>query len=218
MILQPLFARCESNDLKEATAHRTIFALMIQIGRTLISEELFTEAFQCDLDACKGACCVEGDSGAPLEEKEARILEEEYKAIAPYLIEEGRKAIEEQGKSVYDSDGDLGTPLINGGACAFAIFEGGKALCSIEKAWKDGATNFRKPVSCHLYPVRIQEYKSFDAVNYHRWKICSPACTLGRELKQPVYVFLKDALIRRFGVEWYAELEEVYIHLSTKKP
>lgn len=183
---------------------------MIQIGRTLISEELFTEAFQCDLEACKGACCVEGDSGAPLELDEAEILEKEYDSIAPYLIEEGKQAIHQQGKSVIDSDGDLGTPLVEGKACAFAIYEGGKALCGIEKAWKEGATSFRKPVSCHLYPVRIQSYNSFDAVNYHRWKICSPACSLGKELKQPVFVFLKDALIRRFGSEWYTELEQTF--------
>ena len=187
-----------------------IFDRMIQIGRTLISEELLTEAFQCDLEACKGACCVEGDAGAPLELEEADLLEQEYEAIAPYLLEEGKAAIEQQGKSVIDSDGDLGTPLVNGGACAYAVFEGGKALCGIEQAWKEGATSFRKPVSCHLYPVRIQSYQSFDAVNYHRWNICSPACALGRALQQPVFVFLKDALIRRFGAEWYAELEEVY--------
>jgi hypothetical protein len=187
-----------------------IFDRMIQIGRTLISEELFTEAFQCDLEACKGACCVEGDAGAPLELEEADLLEQEYAAIAPYLLEEGKAAIEQQGKSVIDSDGDLGTPLVNGGACAYAVFEGGKALCGIEQAWKAGDTPFRKPVSCHLYPVRIQSYQSFDAVNYHRWNICSPACALGRALQQPVFVFLKDALIRRFGAEWYAELEEVY--------
>lgn len=187
-----------------------IFDRMIQIGRTLISEELFTEAFQCDLEACKGACCVEGDAGAPLELEEADLLEQEYAAIAPYLIEEGRKAIEVQGWSVIDDDGDLGTPLVNGGACAYAVFEDGKALCGIEQAWKAGATAFRKPVSCHLYPVRIQSYQSFDAINYHRWNICSPACALGRALQQPVFVFLKDALIRRFGTEWYAELEEVY--------
>lgn len=187
-----------------------IFDRMIQIGRTLISEELFTEAFQCDLEACKGACCVEGDAGAPLELEEADLLEQEYAAIAPYLIEEGRKAIEMQGRSVIDDDGDLGTPLVNGGACAYAVFENGKALCGIEQAWKAGATAFRKPVSCHLYPVRIQSYQSFDAVNYHRWNICSPACALGKALQQPVFVFLKEALIRRFGTEWYAELEEVY--------
>lgn len=183
---------------------------MIQIGRTIISEELFTEAFQCDLEACKGACCVEGDSGAPLEEEEAKIIAEEYKNIAPHIREEGREAVATQGHSVIDEDGDLGTPLVKGGACAFAVFEHGKALCGIERAWKAGDTSFRKPLSCHLYPVRVTHYQHFDALNYHRWKICSPACKLGRAMQQPVFVFLKEALIRAYGEAWYAELEVAY--------
>jgi len=186
---------------------------MIEIGDTIISRDLLHNAFVCDLAACKGACCVEGDSGAPLEEDERAILDKEYEAIKPYLLEEGRKAIEWQGSSVIDSDGDLGTPLVEEGACAYAIFENGKALCGIEKAWKAGATAFRKPLSCHLYPVRVSTYSSFQAVNYHRWKICDPACRLGAQLEVPVYVFLKDALIRRFGPAWYHELERVHAHL-----
>jgi hypothetical protein len=186
---------------------------MIEIGDTIISRDLLHNAFVCDLAACKGACCVEGDSGAPLEEDERAILDKEYEAIKPYLLDEGRKAIDRQGSSVIDSDGDLGTPLVEEGACAYAIFENGKALCGIEKAWKAGATAFRKPISCHLYPVRVSSYSSFQAVNYHRWKICDPACRLGAQLEVPVYVFLKDALIRRFGLKWYHELEQVHAHL-----
>lgn len=188
-------------------------AAMIEIGDTIISRDLLHNAFVCDLAACKGACCVEGDSGAPLEEDERAILDKEYEAIKPYLLDEGRKAIDRQGSSVIDSDGDLGTPLVEEGACAYAIFENGKALCGIEKAWKAGATAFRKPISCHLYPVRVSSYSSFQAVNYHRWKICDPACRLGAQLEVPVYVFLKDALIRRFGLKWYHELEQVHAHL-----
>ena len=188
-------------------------ASMIEIGDTIISRDLLHNAFVCDLAACKGACCVEGDSGAPLEEDERAILDKEYEAIKPYLLDEGRKAIDRQGSSVIDSDGDLGTPLVEEGACAYAIFENGKALCGIEKAWKAGATAFRKPISCHLYPVRVSSYSSFQAVNYHRWKICDPACQLGAQLEVPVYVFLKDALIRRFGLKWYHELEQVHAHL-----
>lgn len=188
-------------------------AAMIEIGDTIISRDLLHNAFVCDLAACKGACCVEGDSGAPLEEDERAILDKEYEAIKPYLLDEGRKAIDRQGSSVIDSDGDLGTPLVEEGACAYAIFENGKALCGIEKAWKAGATAFRKPISCHLYPVRVSSYSSFQAVNYHRWKICDPACQLGAQLEVPVYVFLKDALIRRFGLKWYHELEQVHAHL-----
>ena len=186
---------------------------MIEIGDTIISRDLLHNAFVCDLAVCKGACCVEGDSGAPLEEDERAILDKEYEAIKPYLLDEGRKAIDRQGSSVIDSDGDLGTPLVEEGACAYAIFENGKALCGIEKAWKAGATAFRKPISCHLYPVRVSSYSSFQAVNYHRWKICDPACQLGAQLEVPVYVFLKDALIRRFGLKWYHELEQVHAHL-----
>lgn len=188
-------------------------AAMIEIGDTIISRDLLHNAFVCDLEACKGACCVEGDSGAPLEEDERAILDKEYEAIKPYLLDEGRKAIDRQGSSVIDSDGDLGTPLVEEGACAYAIFENGKAFCGIEKAWKAGATAFRKPISCHLYPVRVSSYSSFQAVNYHRWKICDPACQLGAQLEVPVYVFLKDALIRRFGLKWYHELEQVHAHL-----
>lgn len=187
---------------------------MIEIGDTIISRDLLNNAFVCDLLACKGACCVEGDSGAPLEEDERSILDNEHKAIKPYLLEEGRKAIDRQGSSVIDSDGDLGTPLVEDGACAYAVFENGKALCGIERAWKAGATHFRKPVSCHLYPVRVNVYSNFKAVNYHRWKICEPACQLGAQLQMPVYVFLKDALIRRFGHAWYRELEQVHAHLA----
>ena len=192
-------------------------APMIEIGDTIVSRDLLNKAFVCDLEACKGACCVQGDSGAPLEDEERAILDKEYDAIKPYLLDEGRKAIDRQGSSVIDSDGDLGTPLVEEGACAYAIFENGKALCGIEKAWKAGATAFRKPVSCHLYPVRVSSYSSFKAVNYHRWKICDPACQLGARLEVPVYVFLKDALIRRFGPEWYHELEQVRAHLLDGK-
>ncbi len=192
-------------------------APMIEIGDTIVSRDLLNKAFVCDLEACKGACCVQGDSGAPLEEDERAILDKEYDAIKPYLLDEGRKAIDRQGSSVIDSDGDLGTPLVEEGACAYAIFENGKALCGIEKAWKAGATAVSKHVSCHLYPVRVSSYSSFKAVNYHRWKICDPACQLGEQLEVPVYVFLKDALIRRFGPEWYHELEQVHAHLLEGK-
>lgn len=192
-------------------------APMIEIGDTIVSRDLLNKAFVCDLEACKGACCVQGDSGAPLEDEERAILDKEYDAIKPYLLNEGRKAIDRQGSSVIDSDGDLGTPLVEEGACAYAIFENGKALCGIEKAWKAGATAFRKPVSCHLYPVRVSSYSSFKALNYHRWKICDPACQLGARLEVPVYVFLKDALIRRFGPEWYHKLEQVHAHLLDGK-
>lgn len=182
---------------------------MFQIGRTLISEEILEEAFVCDLSACKGACCVEGSAGAPLQEEETRTLEAVYPDVRPYLRPEGIEAIEAQGTFVKGSDGDWETPLVRGKECAYVVFEKGVALCGLEKAWKEGATTWRKPVSCHLYPVRVREYTRITAVNYHQWQICDPACRLGQELKVPVYRFVREALIRKFGEQWYAELEEV---------
>mgnify|MGYP001266680301 CR=1 FL=1 len=182
---------------------------MISLGNTLLSEELFSEQFVCDLQKCKGACCVEGDAGAPLEPAEVDILKKEYSNFENYLRPEGRAAVEEQGTHVIDPmDDEPVTPLVNGAECAYVVFdEKGTTLCGIEKAWRDGKTSFRKPVSCHLYPIRIQRYKSFDAVNYHQWQICAPACDLGKELKVPVFRFAKDSLIRKYGEKWYQELE-----------
>lgn len=153
---------------------------------------------------------MEGDSGAPLLESETAILEKIYDSVRPYLRPEGVAAIEEQGTWTADSDGDLVTPLVNNAECAYVVFaEDGSTWCGIEKAWKDGVVDFRKPVSCHLYPVRIKSYPSFDAVNYDKWDICSDACSLGKELQVPVYQFAKEALIRRYGDDWYQELDEV---------
>jgi len=182
---------------------------MISHGNTLLSEELLSEQFVCDLQKCKGACCVEGDAGAPLEPAEVDILKKEYSNFENYLRPEGRAAVEEQGTHVIDPmDDEPVTPLVNGAECAYVVFdEKGTTLCGIEKAWRDGKTSFRKPVSCHLYPIRIQRYKSFDAVNYHQWQICAPACDLGKELKVPVFRFAKDSLIRKYGEKWYQELE-----------
>ncbi len=183
---------------------------MIQIGKTLVSEDVLEKDFVCNLSACKGACCVEGDSGAPLLESETAILDEIQECVMPFLRDEGKQAIEEQGAWVIDDDGDQVTPLANGKECAYVIFdEKGTTLCGIEKAHNEGVVDFKKPVSCHLYPVRITEYNSFHAVNYDKWDICSDACTLGKELNVPVYKFVKDALIRRYGDKWYDELDEV---------
>lgn len=187
---------------------------MIAVGEALISEDLLEKEFVCNLSACKGACCVEGDSGAPLEAEEVKILAEEYPKIEPFLRPEGQRAIAAQGTSVIDEwDGEAVTPLVNDAECAYVTFDDkGTALCGIEQAWKKGATTFRKPVSCHLYPIRIQKYQGFEAVNYHKWNICSPACSLGQELKVPVYQFTKEALIRKYGADWYQELEKVAEH------
>jgi hypothetical protein len=182
---------------------------MIPIGKTLVSDEVISNRFVCDLKKCKGACCIEGESGAPLEKEELKLIEESYPAVKPFLTADGIKAIEEKGLYLIDDDGDFVTPLIGeGGACAFTVFENGIAACGIEKAYNEGKISFRKPVSCHLYPVRITAYKNYDAVNYHEWEICSPACKLGKKLSVPVFRFVKDALIRKYGQAWYDELEQ----------
>lgn len=182
---------------------------MIQLGQTLISLDLLDEYFACDLQACKGECCVQGDAGAPLEVDELEILARIYPEVKPYMRPEGIKAVEEQGLYTVDASGDYVTPLVEGRECAYVYFENGIAFCAIEKAYREGRIDFPKPVSCHLYPVRLKEIGGFTALNYHRWEICSPACALGARLKMPLYRFLKEPLIRRFGAEWYAELDEV---------
>ena len=182
---------------------------MIQIDDKLISEDLFSEEFVCNLAKCKGICCVEGDAGAPLDEEETHILDEIYPKIKPYLRPEGIQAIEEQGTYTLDFEGDLVTPLVNNAECAYVIFdEKGYTKCAIEKAYEDGVIDWQKPISCHLYPIRITEYSNFSAINYHEWDICSDACILGKELGVKVYQFLKKPLIRKYGEEFYQTLSE----------
>lgn len=182
---------------------------MFQLDKTIVSEEILEKEFVCNLNACHGACCVDGDAGAPLSEEETKILNEIYPKVKSYLRPEGIKAIEEQGTSVIGEDGEFETTLIDGKDCAYVIFDGKTALCGIEQAYNEGKVSWKKPVSCHLYPVRVKEYSEFAAVNYHKWHICSDACLLGQELKVPVYQFVKEALIRKFGQQWYEELERV---------
>ena len=183
---------------------------MIQLQNTLISEDILEKEFVCNLSKCKGACCVEGDAGAPLSEEETKTLENIFEDVEPYLREEGIKAIQEQGTWIIGEDGDKETPLVNGSECAYVIFdEKGITKCGIEKAYEDGKVDFKKPVSCHLYPVRIKGYSEFDAVNYHKWPICSDACSLGKELEVPIYQFVKDALIRKYGEDWWNELDAI---------
>ncbi|KFD39018.1 DUF3109 family protein [Schleiferia thermophila] len=191
----------------------------VEIDGAVVSEEVMTREFVCNLSKCKGACCVEGDSGAPLEAEETTILEQEYPNIKPFLRSEGVAAIERSGTWARDSrDGEAVTPLVEGRECAYVVFAAdGTAQCGIELAWKAGATHFRKPVSCHLYPVRITKYKNFEAVNYHKWHICNPACELGRELSVPVYQFVREALIRKYGHEWFEKLKEASQQLEIEK-
>ncbi|WP_411765954.1 DUF3109 family protein [Winogradskyella sp. A3E31] len=183
---------------------------MFQLGKTIISEDIIDKDFVCNLSACKGACCIHGDAGAPLDKEEAEILEDIYPKVKPLLREEGVAAIEEQGTSITTAFGDFETPLIDGADCAYVIFDDKKtALCGIEEAYNKGFIDFKKPVSCHLYPIRVKDYSEFSAVNYEKWEICDDACTLGKELQVPVYKFVKDALIRKFGEDWFSELEKV---------
>lgn len=183
---------------------------MFQLGNTIVSEEIIENDFVCNLNACKGACCIEGDAGAPLEVDETAVLERIYPKVKPFLRAKGIAAIEKQGVYIKTPHGEYETPLVKGGECAYVTFtENGIASCGIEDAYNAGEIDFQKPVSCHLYPIRITEYSSFSALNYDRWSICDPACTLGKELQVPIYKFVKTAIIRKFGENWYAELEKI---------
>lgn len=183
---------------------------MFQLGKTIVSEEIIDNDFVCNLKACKGICCVEGDAGAPVTEEEVAILKQIYPKVKPFLRDEGVKSIEEQGPFIVTKNDELETPLVEGKECAYVIFgENETALCGIEEAYNKGVVDFKKPISCHLYPVRVKDYTEFSAVNYDKWHICNDACTLGKELQVPVYKFVKESLIRRFGEDWYAELEDV---------
>ncbi len=182
---------------------------MILIDDTCVSDDVAEKLFVCNLEKCKGACCVEGDLGAPLEESELAVLEDIYEVVKPYLSEEGIAAIEKQGKYIKDWEGDYSTTTIDEKECAYAIYdEKGILKCGIEQAYNDGKIGFKKPISCHLYPIRITKYEHYHALNYDRWSICSPACELGESLGVPVYKFLKEPLIRAYGEDWYSQLEK----------
>lgn len=181
---------------------------MFQIQNTLVSLDLAEEFFCCDLEKCKGECCIEGDAGAPVTDQEVIELERSLPEIWYYMLPAGQREVEENGVSYIDCEGDRVTNIIDGRNCAFTCYApGGICLCAIEKARREGRIDFRKPISCYLYPVRITEYPSFTAVNYHRWKICRPAVTNGRRLGIRLYQFLEEPLTERFGSEWYDELK-----------
>jgi len=190
---------------------------MIIIGDKIVSDDLVEKDFVCNLSACKGNCCVLGDEGPALEEEEVGILDDIYEDVKDFITPEGREAIETNGTHTMNDKGELSAALIEGKACAFVQYDKkGIALCGIELAHKAGKTDFLKPVSCQLYPIRISKYEDFDAVNYERWDICNPACTLGKELQMPVYRFLKAGLVRKYGQDFYEELEAAAQHLQKK--
>ena len=180
---------------------------MILVGNAVVSDDIKDKNFVCNLSKCKGACCVEGDLGAPLTEEELPIMKEIYPSVKPYLSAAGIKAIEAQGEYIEDWEGDYSTTTIEEKECAYAIYDAkGILKCGIEQAHNDGKITFKKPISCHLYPIRITKYDDYDALNYDRWEICNPACDLGEKLGVPLYKFLKDALIRKYSLDWYEEL------------
>ena len=170
-------------------------------------EDVVRENFVCNLSKCKGACCLEGDSGAPLNHDELEILKEIYPKVKPYMTAKGIATVEHEGTHVTDFEGDYTTPCVDvNKECAYVTWENGITKCAIEKAYEAGDINWKKPISCHLYPIRVTKYDEFDALNYDRWHICDPACQLGQSLKVPLYRFLKESLVRKYGEEWYEAL------------
>ena len=180
----------------------------IAIEDKWISGDLKDKHFICDLSVCKGACCVEGDNGAPLEVEELPILVKLLDKVKPYLTPQGIAAIEENGAYTYDADfQEYNTTLIDGKACAFINYDNGIAICGIEKAYQDKVVDFKKPISCHLYPIRVTKLAEGEALNYEKWDICKAACIKGEKEKVPVYQFLKEPLIRKYGEAFYATLD-----------
>lgn len=197
---------CDNNEINHPQDYNDV---MLQIKDTLISLDLVERYFCCDLDSCLGECCIDGDAGAPITEDERRKLEEVLPAVIDDLLPAARREIEENGVAYVDCEGDLVTSIVDGRNCVFTTYgPGGMCMCALEKAWREGRIDFMKPMSCHLYPVRIREYDGFTAVNFHRWKICKCAEILGRKNGIRAYRFLEGPLVRRFGREWYDELVE----------
>ena len=180
---------------------------MIVVENAVLSDDIKEEEFVCDLIKCRGACCIEGDLGAPLEKDELKLIDETLEDIKPYLSKDSRKLLDDKGAYEFDEEGDYSTTTINGRECVFAIYDNDRILkCGIEQAYLEGKSTFRKPISCHLYPIRISKYDHYEALNYDRWHICQPACDNGKSLKVPLYRFLKQPLERKYGKTWYQKL------------
>jgi hypothetical protein len=192
---------------------------MIAIDNVLLSDEIIEAQFVCDLNKCKGGCCVDGDCGAPLSEEETKIIARIYPDIKPFLCEEYIPEIEKQGTHTTDPEYGYVTPAVNGGICVYGYTdEQGVVKCGIEAAWKAGKTDFRKPISCHLFPIRITAQPGYEAANYEpRKDLCKAACKLGKQLKVPVYKFLKEAIVRKYGEEFYNALDAVAIKMKSRK-
>ena len=184
--------------------------MLVEIGNKIVSTDIFSEQFTCDLNKCKGACCVKGNGGAPLNEKELDKIQNNIEKIKPYMSKSGIETVNREGIYYLDEEDTPVTKLIDKKECCFVYFDEDEiAKCSIETAYKAGDINFNKPESCHLYPIRIKEFNEFTAINYETWDICSPACSLGKSLKVPVYQFLKEPIIRVFGSSFFEELTKV---------
>lgn len=193
--------------------------MIIELGNTLVSTEIFTKQFVCDLNACKGACCIEGDRGAPLELSEIGEIEQALDAIKPYMTSDGIALLESEGFHEGLEIDDPATTCLPGGECVFAYRdEKGILGCAVEKAHSNGKSPVNKPISCHLYPIRIGKIGQMETLNYHEWHICKAACALGDKLKQPLYRFVKGPLIRRYGENWYSELELIHTEFIRSFP
>ncbi len=188
---------------------------MLQLENTILSRDIFDKQFVCDLNKCKGYCCVEGDTGAPLELDECSILNNIIEQVKPYMSDKGIRAISEHGVYIFNEIANENqTPLIGKAECAYVYFKDKIAFCAIEKAYVEGKVDFRKPISCHLYPIRITKYNKYDAINYHKWSVCKDACVKGKAEKVILYDFLKEPLIRKYGEAWYKMLIEVGTELG----
>lgn len=191
---------------------------MYQIGDVLISDEVLTERFVCDLENCMGACCIEGDAGAPVDLDEIMQIEDVLPIIWDQLSIPARKVINKQGVAYTDPEGQLVTSIVNNKDCVFTCYdEKGCCFCALEKAYREGKTRFYKPLSCHLYPIRHKRVGDLDALNYHQWEVCKAAVLLGQKKDVRVYEFLKEPLIRKFGEAWYQELTEAVEELKRRK-
>ena len=198
---------------------RSKFLFLIAIDNVLVSDDVVEAQFVCDLHKCKGGCCEDGDAGAPLEDDEMKILQDNFEAIKPHLTREGLAEITRQGKFLYDKEFGWVTPTVNGAICAYGYRdEHGIIKCAIETAYNEGALNWKKPISCHLYPIKINEKKKYTMVNYEpREVLCKSGCALGKKVKLPVYQFLKDAIVRKFGPEFFDTLHEIAVAHFTEK-
>lgn len=192
--------------------------MLVEIEDKIVSTQIFERQFVCDLNACKGACCIEGDNGAPVTAEEVQIIEANLPKIKPFMRPEGIAAVEQDGVAYLDNDLEPATTLVNGAECAFVFFDDtGIAKCAIEKAQREGHIDFLKPISCHLYPIRTKQFQDYTALNYEKWDICEPACACGEKLEVPVYKFLKEPLVRAFGPAFFQELEIVAGELENPK-